>query len=190
MPSGCLVCTLYNFQLACFDQKETNSKYNICKSTVRSVMSSQHLMFAKHRNSYLPQLLFQLWLTSYLLSLVLLWLFFKCVNFCYGQRFYCGFRSFFLLVVSISHPTFLFCLRSPFSPLFFFSSCQFSLCVALSLDSELNHREFHREVQILKSLRHRHLICLFAVCTASAPYYIITELMEKGSLLHFLRGKP
>ncbi|XP_040917266.1 protein-tyrosine kinase 6b [Toxotes jaculatrix] len=55
-------------------------------------------------------------------------------------------------------------------------------------DSEMNHREFQREVQILKSLRHRHLISLFAVCTASAPYYIITELMEKGSLLHFLRG--
>lgn len=57
-------------------------------------------------------------------------------------------------------------------------------------DSELNHREFQREAQILKSLRHRHLISLFAVCTASPPYYIITELMEKGSLLHFLRGKP
>ncbi|XP_056279436.1 protein-tyrosine kinase 6b isoform X1 [Pseudoliparis swirei] len=55
-------------------------------------------------------------------------------------------------------------------------------------DSELNHREFQREVQILKSLRHRHLISLFATCTASAPYYIITELMEKGSLLSFLRG--
>lgn len=55
-------------------------------------------------------------------------------------------------------------------------------------DSELNHAEFHREVEILKGLRHRHLISLFAICTASAPYYIITELMEKGSLLNFLRG--
>lgn len=58
----------------------------------------------------------------------------------------------------------------------------------LKNDSEMNQREFHREVQILKSLRHRHLISLFAVCTASPPYYIITELMEKGSLLSFLRG--
>ncbi|KAK5863959.1 hypothetical protein PBY51_000940 [Eleginops maclovinus] len=58
----------------------------------------------------------------------------------------------------------------------------------LKSDSELNHREFQREVQILKSLRHRHLISLFAICTSSAPYYIITELMEKGSLLNFLRG--
>ncbi|XP_038577649.1 protein-tyrosine kinase 6b isoform X3 [Micropterus salmoides] len=58
----------------------------------------------------------------------------------------------------------------------------------LKSDSELNYREFQSEVQILKRLRHRHLISLFAVCTASAPYYIITELMEKGSLLNFLRG--
>ncbi|XP_062283451.1 protein-tyrosine kinase 6b [Scomber scombrus] len=67
-----------------------------------------------------------------------------------------------------------------------------SINVAIKIiknDSELNHHEFHREVQILKSLRHRHLISLFAVCTASTPFYIITELMEKGSLLNFLRGK-
>ncbi|KAM3617397.1 uncharacterized protein V6R79_005551 [Siganus canaliculatus] len=58
----------------------------------------------------------------------------------------------------------------------------------LKSDSELNNREFQREVQILKQLRHRHLISLFAICTASAPFWIITELMEKGSLLSFLRG--
>ncbi|XP_056129566.1 protein-tyrosine kinase 6b [Lampris incognitus] len=58
----------------------------------------------------------------------------------------------------------------------------------LKNDSELNHGDFQREVQILKRLRHRHLISLFAICTASSPYYIITELMEKGNLLNFLRG--
>lgn len=58
----------------------------------------------------------------------------------------------------------------------------------LKNESDLDHREFHREVQILKSLRHRHLISLFAVCTATTPYWIITELMERGSLLQFLRG--
>ncbi|XP_077589870.1 protein-tyrosine kinase 6b [Stigmatopora nigra] len=55
-------------------------------------------------------------------------------------------------------------------------------------DSELDHTEFQREVQILKSIRHRHLITLYAVCTASVPYYIITEYMEKGSLLDLLRS--
>nr|XP_057906864.1 protein-tyrosine kinase 6b [Doryrhamphus excisus] len=55
-------------------------------------------------------------------------------------------------------------------------------------DSEVNHSEFQREVQILKRLRHRHLISLFAICTASSPYYIVTELMAKGSLLDLLRS--
>uniref|UniRef100_A0A8C9YTN3 Tyrosine-protein kinase n=1 Tax=Sander lucioperca TaxID=283035 RepID=A0A8C9YTN3_SANLU len=63
-----------------------------------------------------------------------------------------------------------------------------NVAIKIIKNSELNHREFQSEVQILKRLRHRHLISLFAVCTASAPYYIITELMEKGSLLSFLRG--
>ncbi|KAL2103401.1 hypothetical protein ACEWY4_000269 [Coilia grayii] len=52
----------------------------------------------------------------------------------------------------------------------------------------LDHREFLLETQMLKKLRHRHLITLFAVCTESTPFYIITELMEKGNLLGFLRG--
>ncbi|XP_004086453.1 protein-tyrosine kinase 6 [Oryzias latipes] len=58
----------------------------------------------------------------------------------------------------------------------------------LKNDSDISHKEFYREVHFLKSLRHRHLLSLFAVCTESTPYYIITELMSKGSLLQFLRG--
>ncbi|KAL2103279.1 hypothetical protein ACEWY4_000147 [Coilia grayii] len=52
----------------------------------------------------------------------------------------------------------------------------------------VDHREFQQETQILKRLRHRHLISLFAICTESSPFYIITELMENGNLLTFLRG--
>ncbi|XP_066526592.1 protein-tyrosine kinase 6b [Hoplias malabaricus] len=58
----------------------------------------------------------------------------------------------------------------------------------LKNNTTLNQREFQLEVQVLKRLRHRHLISLFAICTSSAPYYIITELMEKGNLLDFLRS--
>uniref|UniRef100_A0A8B9LTR8 Tyrosine-protein kinase n=1 Tax=Astyanax mexicanus TaxID=7994 RepID=A0A8B9LTR8_ASTMX len=58
----------------------------------------------------------------------------------------------------------------------------------LKNNASLNQREFHLEVQVLKRLRHRHLISLFAICTSSTPYYIITELMEKGNLLDFLRS--
>ncbi|KAK6308591.1 hypothetical protein J4Q44_G00218620 [Coregonus suidteri] len=65
-----------------------------------------------------------------------------------------------------------------------------SINVAIKIlkNDSVNDHEFQCEVQILKRLRHRHLISLFAVCTSSSPYYIITELMEKGNLLHFLRG--
>uniref|UniRef100_A0A674NFX8 Tyrosine-protein kinase n=1 Tax=Takifugu rubripes TaxID=31033 RepID=A0A674NFX8_TAKRU len=59
----------------------------------------------------------------------------------------------------------------------------------LKNDSELNHREFQTEVQMLKKLRHPHLISLFAVCTASRPYWIHHGADgQKGSLLCFLRS--
>uniref|UniRef100_A0A8C6S8J0 Tyrosine-protein kinase n=1 Tax=Neogobius melanostomus TaxID=47308 RepID=A0A8C6S8J0_9GOBI len=63
-----------------------------------------------------------------------------------------------------------------------------NVAIKIIKNSELNHQEFVREVEMLKRLRHRHLISLFAVCTESPPYYIVMELMEKGSLLQFLRG--
>ncbi|XP_058640674.1 protein-tyrosine kinase 6 isoform X2 [Onychostoma macrolepis] len=56
----------------------------------------------------------------------------------------------------------------------------------LKNNESLNHREFLMETQILKKLRHRHLITLFAICTSSTPFYIITELMEKGEEGHNL----
>ncbi|XP_046895253.1 protein-tyrosine kinase 6-like isoform X1 [Hypomesus transpacificus] len=64
-----------------------------------------------------------------------------------------------------------------------------NVAVKILKNDELNHKEFQLEVQMMKKLRHRHLISLFAVCTATPPYYIITELMEKGNLLDFLRGE-
>ncbi|VDN10521.1 unnamed protein product [Dibothriocephalus latus] len=40
----------------------------------------------------------------------------------------------------------------------------------------------------MKRLHHPHLIQLYAVCTQSAPFYLVTELMSKGSLLSFLQS--
>ncbi|XP_067302630.1 protein-tyrosine kinase 6b [Pseudorasbora parva] len=59
----------------------------------------------------------------------------------------------------------------------------------LKNNDALVQKDFYLEVQIMKRLRHRHLISLFAVCTSSAPFYIITELIEKGDLLNFLRSQ-
>ncbi|KAG5838594.1 hypothetical protein ANANG_G00225270 [Anguilla anguilla] len=66
---------------------------------------------------------------------------------------------------------------------------QINVAIKILKNNEaLKYAEFQMETQILKRLRHKHLISLFAICSASPPYYIITELMEKGSLLSFLRG--
>ncbi|KAJ8408976.1 hypothetical protein AAFF_G00239970 [Aldrovandia affinis] len=65
---------------------------------------------------------------------------------------------------------------------------QINVAIKILKTEALNHKEFQQETQILKKLRHKHLITLFAICSTSSPYYIITELMEKGNLLCFLRG--
>ncbi|XP_062871906.1 protein-tyrosine kinase 6b [Trichomycterus rosablanca] len=59
----------------------------------------------------------------------------------------------------------------------------------LKNNESLDQREFQLEVEVLKRLRHDHLISLFAICTSSTPYYIITEYMDKGNLLDLLRGQ-
>lgn len=66
----------------------------------------------------------------------------------------------------------------------------FYIILFVFLHSEsLNQQTFYMEVEVLKQMRHNHLISLFAICTSSTPYYIITEYMEKGNLLDFLRSK-
>ncbi|OCT62510.1 tyrosine-protein kinase Srms [Xenopus laevis] len=52
----------------------------------------------------------------------------------------------------------------------------------------INESDFKKEVDALKSLCHRNLIQLYAVCSVGEPVYIVTELMSKGSLLQFLQG--
>ncbi|XP_068217310.1 tyrosine-protein kinase Src42A-like [Palaemon carinicauda] len=51
----------------------------------------------------------------------------------------------------------------------------------------MRKEDFLAEAQFLKTLRHKNLIQLYAVCTKEEPLYIITELMQHGSLLSYLR---
>ncbi|XP_042301261.1 tyrosine-protein kinase FRK isoform X2 [Sceloporus undulatus] len=51
----------------------------------------------------------------------------------------------------------------------------------------MDPKDFLREAQIMKNLRHPKLIQLYAVCTLEDPIYIITELMRHGSLLEYLQ---
>lgn len=48
--------------------------------------------------------------------------------------------------------------------------------------------KFLEEAAIMKKLRHPKLVTLFAVCTRQEPIYIVTELMQKGCLLNYLRN--
>ncbi|XP_028406412.1 tyrosine-protein kinase SRK2-like [Dendronephthya gigantea] len=47
---------------------------------------------------------------------------------------------------------------------------------------------FLDEAEMMKKLIHPRLVQLYAVCSREEPIYIVTELMENGSLLDYLRG--
>ena len=52
----------------------------------------------------------------------------------------------------------------------------------------MSPKAFLSEAQIMKRLRHDNLVQLYAVCTQEEPIYIVTELMENGSLLDILKS--
>ncbi|KAM5136025.1 protein-tyrosine kinase 6 isoform 1-T2 [Mantella aurantiaca] len=57
-----------------------------------------------------------------------------------------------------------------------------------TIKEDVTNREiFRKETTFLKTLRHRNLLSLYAVCSVGDPYYIVTELLSKGDLLNFLR---
>lgn len=47
---------------------------------------------------------------------------------------------------------------------------------------------FLQEAAIMKKFRHDRLVALYAVCSKAEPVYIVTEYMQNGSLLEFLRN--
>lgn len=53
---------------------------------------------------------------------------------------------------------------------------------------KMDTKDFLFEASVMKTLYHRNLLKLYAVCTEK-PVYIVTELMKNGSLLEFLRSE-
>jgi fyn-related kinase len=47
--------------------------------------------------------------------------------------------------------------------------------------------KFLDEAEIMKKLKHPHIVTLYAVCSREEPIYIVCELMKNGSLLSCLR---
>ena len=52
---------------------------------------------------------------------------------------------------------------------------------------EAKKKEFLKECEIMKKLRHDKLVKLWCVCTLAEPVLIVTEYMSNGSLLKFMR---
>ncbi|XP_065200757.1 tyrosine-protein kinase Abl isoform X2 [Planococcus citri] len=48
-------------------------------------------------------------------------------------------------------------------------------------------KDFLEEAAIMKEMKHPNLVQLLGVCTREPPFYIITEFMNKGNLLDYLR---
>ena len=47
--------------------------------------------------------------------------------------------------------------------------------------------DFVAEAQVMKKIHHPNLLQLYAVCTLEEPIFIVTELMNRGALLDYLR---
>lgn len=46
---------------------------------------------------------------------------------------------------------------------------------------------FLEEARVMKSLQHKNIVQLMAVCSEEEPIFIVTEFMKNGSLLDYLR---
>ena len=55
-------------------------------------------------------------------------------------------------------------------------------------EGTMEPEKFLEEAEIMKKMIHPKLVQLYAVCSREEPIYIVTELMENGSLLEYLRG--
>lgn len=51
----------------------------------------------------------------------------------------------------------------------------------------MERSKFLDEAEIMKKLKHDHIVKLYAVCSKEEPIYIVCELMKNGSLLNCLR---
>jgi serine/threonine protein kinase len=60
-----------------------------------------------------------------------------------------------------------------------------------SSDSHNNarYKEFLKELEIMKKLRHEKIVKLWCVCTQCEPIYLVIEYMVNGSLLKYLRNE-
>jgi len=54
-------------------------------------------------------------------------------------------------------------------------------------ENTMTPESFLAEAGVMKKMRHKNLVQLYAICSDREPIYIVTEFMKNGSLLDFLR---
>ncbi|EDQ92991.1 uncharacterized protein MONBRDRAFT_44322 [Monosiga brevicollis MX1] len=56
-------------------------------------------------------------------------------------------------------------------------------------DGAMEAKDFMKEADIMKRMRHPNLVRLLGVCTRGGPLFIVTEFMNNGNLLDFLQSE-
>ncbi|CAN2388468.1 B cell receptor signaling pathway [Pristimantis euphronides] len=66
---------------------------------------------------------------------------------------------------------------------------QYKVAIKAIREGAMSEEDFIEEAKVMMKLTHPKLVQLYGVCTAKRPIYIVTEFMEHGCLLNYLRQK-
>ncbi|XP_051947367.1 tyrosine-protein kinase Tec [Xyrauchen texanus] len=66
---------------------------------------------------------------------------------------------------------------------------QHKVAIKTIREGAMSEDDFIEEAKIMMNLSHRNLVQLYGVCTQQRPIYLVTEFMELGCLLNFLRQR-
>ncbi|XP_065553750.1 tyrosine-protein kinase Tec isoform X2 [Lathamus discolor] len=66
---------------------------------------------------------------------------------------------------------------------------QYKVAIKAIREGAMYEEDFIEEAKVMMKLTHPKLVQLYGVCTQQRPIYIVTEFMEHGCLLNYLRKK-
>ncbi|KAG1960484.1 tyrosine-protein kinase Tec [Pimephales promelas] len=66
---------------------------------------------------------------------------------------------------------------------------QHKVAIKTVREGAMSEDDFIEEAKIMMNLSHRNLVQLYGVCTQQRPIYLVTEFMELGCLLNYLRQR-
>ncbi|XP_032624797.1 tyrosine-protein kinase Tec isoform X2 [Chelonoidis abingdonii] len=66
---------------------------------------------------------------------------------------------------------------------------QYKVAIKAIREGAMYEEDFIEEAKVMMKLTHPKLVQLYGVCTQQKPIYIVTEFMERGCLLNYLRQK-